>query len=40
MKAGTEVSVEELNGLCMASLETLGYTRDEASILTEVREDG
>lgn len=38
MRATTQVSVEELNGLCMASLQTLGYTRDEASVLTEVRE--
>ena len=37
MNATTEVSVDELHGLCMSSLETIGYTRDEASVLTEVR---
>eukprot|EP00892_Ulva_mutabilis_P009980 jgi/Ulvmu1/7354/UM036_0014.1 len=36
MKATTQVAVEELNGLCMSSLQSLGYTRDEASVLTEV----
>ena len=37
MNATAAVSVEELKGLCLSSLQTLGYTRDEASILTEVR---
>lgn len=37
MRAKTKVRVDELEGLCMSSLNSLGYTRDEASVLTEVR---
>lgn len=37
MSATTDVGIQELEGLCMASLQGLGYTRDEASVLTEVR---
>lgn len=37
MCATTEVGIQELEGLCMASLQGLGYSRDEASALTEVR---
>ena len=37
MNATTDVGIQELEGLCMASLQGLGYSRDEASILTEVR---
>jgi hypothetical protein len=33
----SDIGIQELKGLCMDSLRGLGYTRDEASILTEVR---
>ena len=40
MNSTTDVGIQELEGLCMASLQGLGYTRDEASVLTEVRTAG
>jgi hypothetical protein len=37
MCSTTDVSIPELEGLCMASLQGLGYSHDEARVLTEVR---
>jgi hypothetical protein len=36
MCSTADIGIQELEGLCMNSLRGLGYTRDEASILTEV----